>query len=1002
MNSVRTKGTIILLLVLLGSVNAFAQRFMENLGRGVVAVRVTNSQAFISWRILATEPNDITFNLYRKTGTAAPVKLNSTPITAGTNWQDNTADFTKENAYFVRAIVNGVEKGGSAKSTIKANATVFSYPMLTIPLKNVTGNAADYDVHFVWVGDLDGDGEYDYVVDRLPLIANQAPKVDAYKSDGTFLWRMDMGPLGINMDNIEGGATAISNGHWDGLTVYDMDNDGKAEVIIKTAKDFVFGDGAKMSASNTTDQFVAVCDGMTGKLKASAKMPTDYVSDGPLQTHFGIAYLDGVNPSIVVKAKNRVGSAGFNLVMTTYDFKNNTLTQKWKYKRGTTGADFHQIRTIDVDGDGKDDICDGAYVVDESGKMLYNITEAVHGDRFHISDMDPDRPGLEGFAIQQVNPSALATYYYDAKTGNIIRKYYTPEPTDMGRGTIADLDPTRKGYEYWSFNGMYTVQSTTKIVEDANIPWPNFKVWWDGDLLSELLDETKINKFAGARLLTAYKNGAVEEARGAPAFYGDIIGDWREEVIFEKGDHTELQIFTTSIPSSVRLYTLAHNPGYRNCFTYKGYMQSNHVDYYLGEGMSTPPRPNIKLVNSNVDNTVKEILPNKFIYNYDNSGNLSWSNSNSWTPKAVPSAIDTTIIRTGEVQITGLNQTAPVFVESKGILRLVTEGSVINDIRLQGGTLKVFTSNPELVLTSNVKVEAPSTLMAGSQIATIFTLNGTISGNYDLTKTSVGVLRVNSASSGFKGNWIINEGKLQLRSANGLGLCGVQVKAGARLDIESATAPSIYSLKVDSTGGIDLDKDLITEVTVLGSENVLSGNYNTSTRPAYLGSTGKLTVNKSLLSYDGNTVLCPGFDLKLLSASGVSYVWKNAGVQVGTGSNYSATMAGSYNVTATNNNGCKIESAPVTISMDPCTITDVKGDQDQTSVLKVYPNPFTNTLVVYQIGQFTYQLFDVKGVMVAEGKSIDRAEIGNNMGKGMYLLKIESDSVSKTIQVIKE
>lgn len=575
-----------------------AQRWMENLGRGVIAFRTSNTQAFISWRILGTEPNDISFNLYRKTGSAAAVKLNSTPITGGTNWQDNGADFTKDNSYYVTAIVKGVEQKASASSLIKASTAVQTYPYLGIPLKAISSTATDYAVNFVWVGDLDGDGEYDFVVDRIPTVVGLSPKVEAYKRDGTFLWRMDAGPLGIDLNNIEGGATAISNGHWDGLTVYDLDNDGKAEVIIKTAKDFIFGDGSKMSSSDVTSQYVVVCNGMTGKPAANIKMPTDYVADGPLQSHFGIAYLDGINPSIIVKSKNRHNSDYFNHVMAAYDFKNGVLSQKWKFKRETVGADFHQIRTIDVDQDGKDDVCDGSFVVDENGKMLYNISIANHGDRFHITDMDPDRPGLEGFAIQQDNPTKLGTYYYDAKNGNVIRTYYTPEVADMARGNVGDYDANHKGFEYWSFNGMYTAQSTTKVVEDADVPWPNFRIWWNGDVLSDFLNETKIDSWVGGRLLTAYKMGAIEAERGAPMFYGDIMGDWREEVIYENSARTELQIFSTPIPSSVRLYTLAHNPAYRNCFTYKGYLQSNHVDYYLGDGMKTPPIPNIKLIGS--------------------------------------------------------------------------------------------------------------------------------------------------------------------------------------------------------------------------------------------------------------------------------------------------------------------------------------------------------------------------------------------------------------------
>ncbi len=391
------------------------------------------------------------------------------------------------------------------------------------------------------------------------------------------------------------------------------------------------------------------------------------------------------------------------------------------------------------------------------------------------------------------------------------------------------------------------------------------------------------------------------------------------------------------------------------------------------------------------------VKPIKYIYNYDNSGNLSWTNINSWTPKAVPTSIDTIIVRTGEVQINGLEHIAPVYVETNGILRLVNGNSTVNDIRMQGGTIKVFTSNPELSLTSNIKVEAPSTLMAGSQPATVFTLNGTISGSADLTKASVGVLRLNSVASAFKGNWIVNEGKVQVRAANGLGLCGVQVKAGARLDIEAAAGVNVYSLKIDSTGGVDLDKDLNVEVAVFGKENLYAGSYVSSQRPSYIGSAGKLSVSKSLLSFDGSTLLCPGFDLTLQAGSGTSYVWKNSGTQVGTTSGYTTTQSGSYNVIVTNSNGCKIESAPVVVSTDPCTVTSVDAVKES-EVLKVYPNPFAGLTGVYFTGYFTYQVYDSRGILIKEGEATDKIELGNHLARGLYLLRIGD----KYLQLVKE
>ena len=321
-----------------------------------------------------------------------------------------------------------------------------------------------------------------------------------------------------------------------------------------------------------------------------------------------------------------------------------------------------------------------------------------------------------------------------------------------------------------------------------------------------------------------------------------------------------------------------------------------------------------------VEKTIKVIsLPQKYIYNYDNSGNFSWSNTNSWTPKAIPTAIDTVIIRTGEVQIANLNHTAPVYVESNGILRLIDTSTVAN-LRLQGGTLKAYTSAPGMMLTSNITVEQPSTIMAGSVAATIFTLNGTITGNANLTKTSVGNLRINSTATGFKGNWIVTEGKLQLRSASGLGVCGVQVKSGARLDIEVAGA-SIYSLVIETGGGIDLDQPLVTNVAVFGTTNILTGAYQNANLPTFIGSTSTLNVSNSLVTVSGPTTFCTGSSVSLTASSGASYIWKNNTTQVGTAAVYTSTVTGSYTVDATSAAGCKVTSAPVATTIVPAQVT---------------------------------------------------------------------------------
>lgn len=565
-------------------------RIMECLDRGVIAITASKS-AFVSWRLFGTDPPDVSFNLYRQVGTGTPTQVCTKAANAGTWCSD--ASPPAGASYFVRPVISGTEGPQSGAATLLAQ------DYLRIPLRAAS---ADAHVHLAWVGDLDGDGEYDVVVDR---ISAAAPLVDAYTRGGKFLFRLDTGPLGANQDNIEGGATVISNGHWDGLTVYDFDSNGRAEIAIKTANGFVFGDGSKLTHGNDQDQFVSIVSGTTGAELARAPLPADFKSDGPLQCHFGVGYFDGVRPSVVSKCKNRVGDGGFNLVAATYDFNGSALTQRWKYIRSGNGADFHQIRVQDVDADGKDELIDGGYVIDDNGKLLYSLGSSgvVHGDRFHVTDIDPARPGLEGWGIQQDNANGLETYYYDAATGQVLKKFSAASGAgaDMGRGTIADLFQDQPGLEYWSFNGMYSASGSLVVAEtNENVPWPNFSMQWDGDLGSELLDNNRVGDWdLQARSRNTYSwrrtfEGLVQ-ARGAIPFYGDIFGDWREEALLETSDHAELRIYTTSYETTTRLYTLVHNPAYRNHLAVHGYKQSHLVDYFLGFGMAAPPVPKIRL-----------------------------------------------------------------------------------------------------------------------------------------------------------------------------------------------------------------------------------------------------------------------------------------------------------------------------------------------------------------------------------------------------------------------
>nr|WP_206059295.1 hypothetical protein [Nonomuraea zeae] len=391
------------------------------------------------------------------------------------------------------------------------------------------------------------------------------------------------------------------------MTVYDLDSDGRAEVAVRVANGVTFGDGSKYTAAkDDAHQAIAILDGRTGAPRATAPVPDDYVADGPMYARFGVGYLDGSTPSLVAYMKNRIGRGGFNLMFTAWKFDGDTLGNQWKWLRGKGGgADGHNTRIIDVDGDGKDEIAEIGFLLNGNGKLRYSLADEGigHGDRFHIAEMDPRRPGLQGYGVQQDNPSGLREYYYNARTGVILWQHTAAGTADVGRGMAGDIDPRFPGMEVWSFSGVHNARKNKLTQPDPSLsPWPQLGLWWDGDLTLELLNDGKIEKWNPAdpstskgtpRLQTLWKYGAVNSGTANPAFVGDILGDWREEAVYTDAAHDELIIFTTNQPTATRLYTLAHNPAYRNSMTLKGYLQSHHVDYFLGAGMSKPPRPDI-------------------------------------------------------------------------------------------------------------------------------------------------------------------------------------------------------------------------------------------------------------------------------------------------------------------------------------------------------------------------------------------------------------------------
>ncbi|SEK30040.1 Carbohydrate binding module (family 6) [Roseateles sp. YR242] len=583
-------------------------RVIERLGRGVVAVRSNTKNASISWRLLALDPTDVAFNVYRSANGATPVKLNSAPLTTATFYSD-APDFTVDNAYSVRAVINGTEVETSSSFTLTANHA--AEPVVRIPLSPVPGTG--YYTKYVWVGDLDGDGEYDFVIDRIAPYAEDEyatglgnQYLEAYKRDGTPLWRIDMGHLSTYLYNIHPSAATLSMGMYDGVTVYDLNGDGKAEVILKIADGVTFPNGDVFTEANPEMQYIAVIDGLSGNLLAKAPFPTQYLAaGGSLGTQLGIGYANGLTPSIYFWGRNRNADKSFNDVLAAWSWSGgSTLTVDWVRPMTVSHVASHQMRIIDVDGDGRDEVATGNFMLNSDGSVRYTMPTVGHGDRFYIGKFSATSTGMDGYGIQQDNPSGLLEYAYDATTGSILWSHSTTPGTlvDVGRGLVGDIDARFPGYEAWSFSGIYNAPTGARTEPSDLALWPAQILWWDGDVMNEGLNETKIEKWnplsptatgSAPRVTTLSKWGATLNGTN-PMFMGDILGDWRTEVVTFNSSFTELQIYTTNISTDKRFYAMAQNPAYRNHMTIKGYLQSPLPDYYFGDGMGAVSAPNVR------------------------------------------------------------------------------------------------------------------------------------------------------------------------------------------------------------------------------------------------------------------------------------------------------------------------------------------------------------------------------------------------------------------------
>jgi rhamnogalacturonan endolyase len=614
--------------------DAPAQRQMEYLDRGLVALRHEPGRVFISWRLLGTEPSDLAFNLYRSTGGDPPVRLNDEPLIGGTNFVDENVDMGRSQSYFVRGARERGEEAPSRPFTFEAEAPV--RPYLSIPLRTPEG----YRPNDGSVGDLTGDGRYELIVkmerrsrDNAHAGMTDPTILQAYTLEGELLWQIN---LGINIR---------SGAHYTPFLVYDFDGNGRAEIVCKTADGTTDGVG-NVIGDPTADwrnekgyilagpEFLTVFDGLTGKALAS----TGYVPARHPETHSptaqqlnriwgdgygnrvdrflaGVAYLDGRRPSIIM-------SRGYytRAVIAAWDWRESQLTSRWIFDSDDgrpghgdyRGQGNHQLAIGDVTGNGKDEIIFGAMAVAHDGSGLYS-TGLGHGDALHLARMEPDNPRFLVFMPHESpgQNGGAGTSLRDAATGELL--WTTAGKSDVGRGIALDIDPRHPGYEMWASNDnfLYNLRGERIGPRPGSM---NFGIWWTGDPLRELLDHRGSR---GGWHGVVYRWNWEEQkqeiiwedpetrsnnwTKGNPVLSADILGDWREEMIWRAADNQELRIYTTTVPTRRRIHALMHDPVYRLSVAWQnsGYNQPPHPGFFLGHGMKKPSRPNIQIAGPN-------------------------------------------------------------------------------------------------------------------------------------------------------------------------------------------------------------------------------------------------------------------------------------------------------------------------------------------------------------------------------------------------------------------
>ena len=559
----------------------------ESLDRGLCISPSSDGKGlYLSWRLLEEDMPGTSFHVYRSVENKIK-RLTSKPLASTCDFIDYSP--LEGKAVYWVCILNDKRKVVSTSAKQEVDWT---------SLKNYRTIKLNRDIRAgkVAVADLNGDGEYDYIIRTPDMNTDPGTKgnlrgdtyqIEAYLSDGTFLWSKDLGQ-------------GIEPGVWySPFVAYDFNGDGKAEVALKTASEATKRN--KDGRVDSSDEYLSVWDGMTGKEIARVDWPERNNRLGNLnrqnRNQIGMAFLDGKTPCILA-----CRGTYKQMMVDAWQLDGTELQCIWRWDGDeenpivrSMGA--HNMVCGDVDNDGRDEILLGACMLDDNGTLLWSAGLG-HPDKTYLTDIDPERPGMEVFmCLEPFNNDGRGVCMVDAATGGHVWNI-GHKTLHVGDGMVADFDSRYKGLECFACedskggsSDKYLLTANGNYIQrNGEIPSCRNWVWWDGDLLRETFqgDNNRwgASSSSNGRKLDILKwqgDTLTEGIEGDILMIADLYGDWREEIVTAL--QGEIRIYTTNHQAKDRRVTLMQDPIYRNYVAHRsmGYPQSPVPSFYLGE-----------------------------------------------------------------------------------------------------------------------------------------------------------------------------------------------------------------------------------------------------------------------------------------------------------------------------------------------------------------------------------------------------------------------------------